>query len=114
LKLGVISCYYGLTTGVSGAITFPYNGYKRNGVSGFLKGTLKGTTGLIIKPISGVLDLTANTSLGIKNTFTYFEVKPNKTKIRFPRVFYQQQRFIKPYDFEASEVFHLILKEDKS
>ena len=40
----------------------PCNGLQLEGVEGLLKGTLKGVSGLIIKPITGTLDATAKTT----------------------------------------------------
>ena len=34
----------------------PIKGLKKEGVKGFLKGTMKGITGLFAKPVSGLLD----------------------------------------------------------
>jgi len=36
-------------------------------MKGFFKGTVKGLTGLVIKPLSGTLDLLSKTSEGFKN-----------------------------------------------
>jgi vacuolar protein sorting-associated protein 13A/C len=35
-------------------------------------GGLKGITGLVIKPVSGIIDATTKTAEGIKNTPGYF------------------------------------------
>jgi vacuolar protein sorting-associated protein 13A/C len=41
-------------------------------LKGFFKGGLKGITGLIVKPVSGVIDATSKTAEGIKNTTKMF------------------------------------------
>ena len=39
----------------------------QNGAEGFFKGAFSGVVGFIIKPITGVIDMTAKTAEGIKN-----------------------------------------------
>lgn len=51
----------------------PYNGSVDEGVTGFLKGTLKGVSGVIMKPLSGALDATAKTAEGLTSIFTVYE-----------------------------------------
>jgi vacuolar protein sorting-associated protein 13A/C len=46
----------------------PFEGAKKGGVTGFFKGTLQGLSGLVIKPVTGILDAAAKTTEGIKNT----------------------------------------------
>ena len=45
----------------------PFEETKKGGFLGFLKGTAKGVSGLVVKPISGTLDLFSMTAEGIKN-----------------------------------------------
>ena len=45
-------------------------------MKGCLPGLLKGTTGLVMKPFIGVIDLVSKTSEGLKNTATHFDDKP--------------------------------------
>lgn len=66
----------------------PFEGAKKDGVKGFFKGALQGVSGLVIKPITGVLDAAAKTTEGIKNTVNYLEDKPNETRMRNVRPFY--------------------------
>lgn len=66
----------------------PFEGAKKDGVKGFFKGTLQGISGLIIKPVAGLLDAAAKTTEGIKNTVTYFDDKPNETRDRNIRPVY--------------------------
>jgi len=51
-----------------------------------LKGTYQGISGLVVKPISGTLDLISKTTEGIKNTAGPKIKKPKK--IRNMRPFY--------------------------
>jgi vacuolar protein sorting-associated protein 13A/C len=45
-------------------------GIKSGGFTGFFKGTAQGIAGLVIKPVTGVLDATSKTAEGIKNQAT--------------------------------------------
>jgi vacuolar protein sorting-associated protein 13A/C len=57
----------------TGLVTRPYIEARRNGFKGFLQGLYSGTTGLVLKPISGGLDLISKSAEGIKNTVKIFE-----------------------------------------
>jgi vacuolar protein sorting-associated protein 13A/C len=52
-----------------------------------MKGTYKGLSGLIVKPVSGALDLFSKTSEGIKNNVNSAKEKKVK-RIRYIRPFY--------------------------
>ncbi len=49
----------------------PYENARDEGVLGFFKGTAKGLAGLIIKPVTGVIDFASKTTEGLKNTALY-------------------------------------------
>lgn len=65
-------------------------------MKGFFKGALKGLTGLVVKPLSGTLDLFSKTSEGFKNMVSSSdrEVK----KIRIHRPFYGKNQSLRAYD----------------
>lgn len=46
-------------------------------------------TGLIVKPLTGILDAASKTTEGLTNTATYFDDKPNCERIRHIRAFYE-------------------------
>ena len=73
----------------------PYRGGLDDGVSGFLKGTLKGVSGVIIKPISGVLDATAKTAEALTSIFTASEDKSREVRMRMPRILYEKTQYFK-------------------
>ena len=75
----------------------PYEGARDSGFKGFLKGTFQGVTGLLIKPVTGILDATSKTAEGIKNTTNQFDDGPNEKWERIPRVFYGPEKFYKNY-----------------
>ena len=75
----------------------PVEGVKSGGCKGLAKGTYQGVSGLVIKPVAGVLDATSKTAEGIKNTATYWDKKINEERGRIPRPFYGKEKFYKAY-----------------
>ena len=94
--LGLKSTFTGIASGITGVFENPYQGAKKDGVVGFMKGTYKGVSGLVVKPISGALDFFSKTSEGIKNTTK--TVDKEVEKVRAPRPFYGKKQQIKNYD----------------
>lgn len=72
LANGAKSIFFGFKNAITGVITQPVQGAEKNGLPGFLLGTAKGIGGLVIKPISGVIDAASKTAEGIKNTPGFF------------------------------------------
>lgn len=69
---GAKSIAYGFKNAFTGLFTQPVQGAEKNGLPGFLLGTAKGIGGLVIKPVSGVIDAASKTAEGIKNTPEFF------------------------------------------
>jgi vacuolar protein sorting-associated protein 13A/C len=69
----------------------PFEETKKGGFLGFLKGTAKGVSGLVVKPISGTLDLFSMTAEGIKNTTKKEEDLIQDKRLRQPRPFYENE-----------------------
>lgn len=70
LRDGLKCTVNGVTSGLKGLYQEPIRGAQQNGVvKGFLKGSVKGIGGVIIKPTSGVLDFIAKTSQGTESMF---------------------------------------------
>ena len=86
---GLKSTFTGIASGITGVDENPIAGAKKDGVTGFLKGTYRGLSGLVVKPVSGALDFFSKTSEGIKNTASSNE--KHVTKIRSMRPFYGKQ-----------------------
>jgi vacuolar protein sorting-associated protein 13A/C len=104
---GLKSTFTGIASGITGVFENPYQGAKKEGVVGFMKGTYKGVSGLVLKPVSGALDFFSKTSEGIKNTAS----SENKEvpKIRNLRPFYGKKQMIKVYDdLHAYILFHMM------
>jgi vacuolar protein sorting-associated protein 13A/C len=77
-----------------------------------MKGTYKGLSGLIVKPVSGALDLFSKTSEGIKNNVNSAKEKKVK-RIRYIRPFYGKMQLIKGYNELHSEVLHKLQKVER-
>jgi vacuolar protein sorting-associated protein 13A/C len=98
INLGLRSAFHSVGSGIAGVVQKPIEETKKDGFYGFLKGTVKGVTGLVVKPVSGALDLISLTSEGIKNTTkTDYELLSDK-RLRLPRPFYEIERTIREYD----------------
>ena len=109
---GFRSIYSGFEEGVTGLVLKPYRGVRDEGVTGLFKGTVTGITGLILKPITGICDATSKTAEGLKNTTVHFDDKANQERVRFPRVFYEKEKYIRRYDGVDAEIM-AILQESK-
>jgi len=110
---GLRSIYSGLEKGVTGLFIKPYEGVKSDGFTGLLKGTATGVSGLLLKPITGICEATSKTAEGLKNTTIHFDDKPNDERIRFPRVFYESEKYIKKYEKLDAEVLQLLQEVEK-
>lgn len=73
----------------------PIESTKKEGVLGFFKGTAQGLAGLVVKPVTGVVDFASKTTEGLKNTALYLEDKPNENRIRDPRVLYTETGMVR-------------------
>lgn len=73
-----------------------------------MKGTYKGVSGLVVKPISGALDFFSKTSEGIKNTTK--TVDKEVEKVRALRPFYGKKQQIKNYDKIHALIIQHMLK----
>ncbi|KYK63817.1 vacuolar protein sorting-associated protein, partial [Toxoplasma gondii TgCatPRC2] len=88
--------------GITGLIEEPMKGATEEGVEGLLKGAGKGLLGLVVKPLTGVLDFAQKTAEGIKELS---QVDPaRRTRRRLPRLLLGQERLLVPYDEEAARV----------
>mmetsp|Transcript_23181 Transcript_23181/g.22674 ORF Transcript_23181/g.22674 Transcript_23181/m.22674 type:complete len:164 (-) Transcript_23181:204-695(-) len=98
MKFGLQSAFVSLESGITGVVTQPMEGRKRSGTVGFIKGTAKGVTGLIVKPVSGALDFFSLTTEGLKNSSKNQEELELNKRLRLPRPFYEKDKIIREYD----------------
>ncbi|CAK79548.1 unnamed protein product (macronuclear) [Paramecium tetraurelia] len=101
--------YNGFSNGITGVVTQPYQETQKNGLKGFVKGTLKGLSGLVVKPIAGVLDASAKAAEGVVSTATHFDDKPNDTRIRYPRIFYEKSKYFQKYIALDAQVVNFLV-----
>ena len=66
--MGFKSLFTNLGRGITGIVTEPVKGYKKNKMKGLLSGGARGFSGLFVKPVAGVLDVASKTAEGITNT----------------------------------------------
>lgn len=111
---GVKALVLSVSRGVTGVVQEPYRGAKEDGFIGLLKGSLKGVGGLIVKPITGLLDVASHTSQGIVNTADLFDQRKKAKRIRQPRVTYSESGVIKPFNEEDAEVAYFLIQLDRS
>lgn len=52
--------------GVTGVVTKPIEGARKDGVEGFFKGVGKGLIGVVTRPVSGVVDFASSSFEGIR------------------------------------------------
>ena len=108
LEKGGKAVFYGFKQGITGVVTQPIEQTKKSGAIGLVKGVGKGLAGLIVKPVTGIVDFASQTTLGLKNTALYLEDKANQNRIRYPRVFYTQNFSVREYDAVDSKIMSVI------
>jgi vacuolar protein sorting-associated protein 13A/C len=97
LAKGFTSAGTSIWSGVTGVVSKPVEGAKKEGFGGFFKGIGKGATGLVAKTVSGTIDIVAKTSEGIDNS-TKTQVQLSiLVRIRRPRPFYEEIQLIRPF-----------------
>jgi len=103
---GVKSLGLGVFHGVTGVFSQPLKGFSEEGRVGLVKGVGKGVSGLVLKPVVGVVDFITDTTEGIKNTANNSQDK--RERIRPPRYF-GLDRVVRPFDAVPSE-FQLFIR----
>jgi hypothetical protein len=68
LGQGLFEMGKGFFEGVTGVVSQPIKGARKDGAAGFFEGVAKGMAGLVVKPVVGTLDLLQRTTEGIRNT----------------------------------------------
>ena len=106
LGFGLVSIAGGVYHGITDFVKKPIEGAKKNNIKGFGKGLVQGFSGLVIKPLSGVVDMVSKTSEGMKNTFE--NTACSKVKKRGNRVFYGALKYIKNYNKVDSEILEYL------
>ncbi|CAI8013913.1 Vacuolar protein sorting-associated protein 13C [Geodia barretti] len=96
----------GVFAGVTGVISQPIKGAKKEGLLGLVKGAGKGVLGLVLRPTGGLIDLTSATFNAVqrKTKVGNYDI----TQLRPPR-FIGQPKFVSPYSPHKAEGYALFL-----
>lgn len=95
--------------GFTGVFVKPIEGVSKDGVGGFFKGVVKGVTGLVVQPVTGVLDGVSKLTEGVSNNLNIdneHDVRLDKS--RYPRIFYGPQQIYKTYDERDAKIFRIL------
>ncbi|VDO48565.1 unnamed protein product [Schistosoma margrebowiei] len=81
LAQGGRGLFMGVFHGVTGVVTKPFEGAKKEGVEGFFKGFGKGLVGAVTRPVSGVVDFASSSFEGIRRFILTFTTIKKKMKL---------------------------------
>lgn len=104
----------GLWAGVTGLVTQPYKGAKKQGFVGFGKGVGKAVVGVGVKPISGTIDLISKTTEGIESAVDGGICRANNQKMRLPRAFYKASGVFKEHSTVCNKAYELLRGSNRS
>uniref|UniRef100_A0A4W4GIM2 Vacuolar protein sorting 13 homolog C n=1 Tax=Electrophorus electricus TaxID=8005 RepID=A0A4W4GIM2_ELEEL len=93
----------GVVGGVTGIVTKPVEGAKREGAAGFFKGIGKGLVGVVTRPTAGIVDMASSTFQGIQRVA---ESTEDVTKLRPVRLI-REDGIIRPYEHHESHGYDL-------
>ncbi|XP_032273583.1 vacuolar protein sorting-associated protein 13C isoform X3 [Phoca vitulina] len=97
----------GVFGGMTGIITKPMEGAKKEGAAGFFKGIGKGLVGAVARPTGGIIDMASSTFQGIQRAA---ESTEEVSRLRPPR-FIHEDGIIRPYERQESEGYDLFEQE---
>ncbi|KAG7327785.1 hypothetical protein KOW79_009391 [Hemibagrus wyckioides] len=98
----------GVVGGVTGIVTKPVEGVKKEGAAGFFKGIGKGLVGVVTRPTGGIVDMASSAFQGIQRAA---ESTEEVTKLRPVRLI-QEDGIIRPYDQHESEGYDLFQRSE--
>ena len=110
---GVNQIGYSMKDGITGVFTRPAEMTEKEGLIGAIKGSLIGLGGLVIKPVTGMLDFASGGTQQLRNTVEDEELKPPANRIRNPRAFYNDSGSLKKYNENDSFVYNMIQMKTK-
>lgn len=93
----------GVVGGVTGIITKPVEGAKKEGAAGFFKGIGKGLVGVVARPTGGIIDMASSTFQGIQRVA---ESTEDVSPLRRPR-FIHEDGIIRPYSQSEAQGLNL-------
>lgn len=98
----------GVVGGVTGIVTKPVEGAKKEGAAGFFKGIGKGLVGVVARPTGGIVDMASSTFQGIQRVA---ESTEEVTKLRPVRLI-REDGIVRPYDQQESQGFDLFQRSE--
>ncbi|KAM9409075.1 intermembrane lipid transfer protein VPS13C isoform 2-T2 [Pholidichthys leucotaenia] len=98
----------GVVGGVTGIVTKPVEGAKKEGAAGFFKGIGKGLVGVVARPTGGIVDMASSTFQGIQRAA---ESTEDVAKLRPVRLI-REDGIIRPYDITESQGFDLFQRSE--
>ncbi|XP_061878990.1 intermembrane lipid transfer protein VPS13C isoform X1 [Entelurus aequoreus] len=98
----------GVMSGVTGIVTKPVEGAKKEGTAGFFKGIGKGLVGVVARPTGSIVDMASSTFQGIQRVA---ESTEEVTKLRPVRLI-REDGIIRPYDLTESQGFDLFQRSE--
>lgn len=108
LAKGGVGLLKGVMGGVTGIVTKPVEGAKKEGAAGFFKGIGKGLVGVVARPTGGIVDMASSTFQGIQRAA---ESTEEVTKLRPVRLI-REDGIIRPYDLTESRGFDLFQRSE--
>lgn len=108
LAKGGVGLLKGVMGGVTGIVTKPVEGAKKEGAAGFFKGIGKGLVGVVARPTGGIVDMASSTFQGIQRAA---ESTEEVTKLRPVRLI-REDGIIRPYDLTESQGFDLFQRSE--
>ncbi|XP_068438571.1 intermembrane lipid transfer protein VPS13C isoform X2 [Clinocottus analis] len=98
----------GVMWGVTGIVTKPVEGAKKEGAAGFFKGIGKGLVGVVARPTGGIVDMASSTFQGIQRAA---ESTEEVTRLRPVRLI-REDGIIRPYDLTESQGYDLFQRSE--
>lgn len=95
MNRGMNQLGFSMKDSVAGVFNKPVEMGNQGGVGGAIKGSFVGLGGLIMKPITGLLDFASSATSNLKNKIDYDRLEPSHTRVRNPRAFYGENSYIK-------------------
>ncbi|KAM6426345.1 intermembrane lipid transfer protein VPS13C [Liasis olivaceus] len=93
----------GVVGGVTGIVTKPVDGARKEGAAGFFKGIGKGLVGVVARPTGGIIDMASSTFQGIQRVAESTEEVSSLRPARLIR----EDGIVRPYDRGEAEGFDL-------
>ncbi|XP_058486199.1 intermembrane lipid transfer protein VPS13C isoform X3 [Solea solea] len=98
----------GVVGGVTGIVTKPVEGAKKEGAAGFFKGIGKGLVGVVARPTGGIVDMASSTFQGIQRVAESTEEVSKLRPVRLIR----EDGIIRPFDLTESQGFDLFQRSE--